>query len=144
MTTPSSAAALLSAHPLHDMWKENVAGYGRIEGERKLTQTEKVKKKESSCPTSHRSERKEGKRISKIHTPQWRSPSQTPTPPHQRLDISSQSGTTPKARPSSTFGKRNETKRNPPHMDQIFLMDLPIIYDRPSRLHSIRDDRLKL
>ena len=47
---------------LYDMWKENVAGYERIEGERKLTQTEKVKKKESSCPTSHRSERKEGKK----------------------------------------------------------------------------------
>ena len=35
MTTPSSAAALLSAHPLHDMWKEYVAGHERIEGERK-------------------------------------------------------------------------------------------------------------
>ena len=104
MTTPSSAAALLSAHPLYDMWKENVAGYERIEGERKLTQTKKVKKKVSSCPLVTDLIEKKEKRISKIHTPQWRSPWQTQ--PHQRLDISSQSGTTPKARPSSTLVER--------------------------------------
>ena len=41
---------LTAAPSLVDMWKEYVAGHERIEGERKLTQTEKVKEERILLP----------------------------------------------------------------------------------------------